>query len=344
VGRLTRHRKDYDQSRTAFLTAGVVAGVVAFGYTAWRLKAALDNPARLDSPTDPPTSADGPRRKVVIHAEDGREMVPTGNSTVPTFPRTIDVPEFAAAPAPPSSGPTLAVPSVTGPVTTQYTLVGLGLRTVSFLGIQVYVVGFYVATSDIASLQSRLVKNINPLATALVSGEKEELRRALNDPVQGETTWDELLREGIPPRSLFRVVPVRDTDFHHLRDGFVRAVQARSQQTSPVPGTGGSSDREGLDDSMRQFRQIFNRGKVPKKKELLLVREGDGSLSIVYDDGSSRDKQLLGTVGDERISRALWLNYLAGRKVASEPARQSIVEGIIEFVERPTGTVAAQVV
>jgi hypothetical protein len=49
-------------------------------------------------------------------------------------------------------------------------------------------------------------------------------------------------------------------------------------------------------------------------------------------------------VEDERVSRALWLNYLAGKKVASEPARKNIVEGIMEFVERPIGTVAAQVV
>jgi hypothetical protein len=38
------------------------------------------------------------------------------------------------------------------------------------------------------------------------------------------------------------------------------------------------------------------------------------------------------------------LNYLAGKTVASEGARKSIVEGIMEFVERPVGTVATQVV
>jgi hypothetical protein len=51
----------------------------------------------------------------------------------------------------------------------------------------------------------------------------------------------------------------------------------------------------------------------------------------------------LGEVQDERISRAVWLNYLAGKSVASEPARASIVDGIMEFVERPVGTVATQV-
>jgi len=95
---------------------------------------------------------------------------------------------------------------------------------------------------------------------------------------------------------------------------------------------------------MRQFRLIFNHGKAPKQKELILVRTEGGKLSIVYDDGKSKGRKYLGEVNDERLSRALWMNYLGGRKVASEPARQSIVDGVIEFVERPVGTVATQVV
>jgi len=91
---------------------------------------------------------------------------------------------------------------------------------------------------------------------------------------------------------------------------------------------------------------VFNRGSVPKRKELLLVRDEAGRLSIAYDAGGkkSEGRQLIGVVEDARVSKALWLNYLAGKTVASEPARKSIVEGIMEFVERPVGTVASQVV
>ena len=120
----------------------------------------------------------------------------------------------------------------------------------------------------------------------------------------------------------------------------MRAIQARA----------GKVGDEKFGEAMKHFRQIFNRGKVPAKKELLLIRDGEGKLSVVYDDGGNKKegrpagRHLVGTVDDERVSRALWLNYLAGKKVASEPARKSIVEGIMEFVERPVGTVAAQVV
>ena len=353
IQRLTQQSEEYHRNRRMFLWCGTIAGLVSFGYTAYKLTVELSKkPAKLDSglpSTDPLVAPNAADRKVVVHDADGREMVPTGNSTVPTFPRTLDLPSYAAPIATPSPDAaslpitqTIATPSGG---TTEYTLVGLGLRTVTFINIQVYVVGYYVATADIAALQNALVKKINPIATTLVPGEREELRAALLDPAASEKTWDELLAHGVPARSAFRVIPVRDTDFHHLRDGFVRAIQARAPALS-----GQGVDDDAFGEAMRQFRGVFNRGSVPKQKELLLVRDETGRLSIAYDAGASKKegrvagRQLIGVVEDERVSRALWLNYLGGKKVASEPARKSIVEGIMEFVERPVGTVATQVV
>lgn len=278
----------------------------------------------------------------MIHDEDGREVVQTGNSTVPLFPRTIELPDFASANSKGAgeetghasvTSPTLILPpSATGD--TEYTLVGLGTRSVSFLGINVYVLGYYVATADIAELQARLVKKINPIASTLVSTEKDDLRKKLSDVEESEKIWQELLQDGIPARSLVRVVPVRDTDFPHLRDGFMRAIQARTAE---------EKDEE-FGEAMREFKRIFTRGKVPKQKELLMLRDRAGRLTMVFDDGKSKGRQLLGTVDDERISRALWMNYLGGKKVASEEAKKNIVNGVMEFVERPVGTVATQVV
>ncbi|KAG7142009.1 hypothetical protein HYQ46_007717 [Verticillium longisporum] len=72
-----------------------------------------------------------------------------------------------------------------------------------------------------------------------------------------------------------------------------------------------------------------------------MLRDDRGALDVLYDDGKGR--QPVGRVEDERVSRLLWLNYLAGKKVASEVARKNIIEGVMEFVERPVGTVATQV-
>lgn len=347
VNRLASQYAEYHRTRQQALAAGAVAGAISIIYVCWKIYQKLREEAtagrggatQLDSSLPAGDPISDPRRKVVKHDENGREVVPTGNSYVPEFPRTVELPEFGRASPQPDEptgsgpmAPTLIVPPsvATG---TEYTLVGLGTRSVSFLGINVYVLGFYVATQDIAELQQRLVRKISPIASTLVASEKDDLRKKLTDPIEGEQIWDELLRSGIPARSMVRVVPVRDTDFHHLRDGFVRAIQAHE----------GKAKDEEFGEAMREFKRIFNRGKVPKQKELLMLRDRAGKLTLVYDEGKSSGRELIGTVRDERISRALWMNYLGGKKVASEEAKTSIVNGIMEFVERPVGTVATQV-
>ncbi|KAI1377142.1 chalcone isomerase [Hypoxylon crocopeplum] len=327
VDRMRTKSYEYYVRRQTFLVFGAISGLVGICYTTYLLYLKQRKPKKLDSglpnKLDPFSTEAGSKRKTVIHGGDGTELVPTGNSTVPTFPRLLDL----------ALGAEEGQEKVNG---VEYTLVGLGVRTVSFLSIQVYMVGYYIATQDIAAIQSRLVKEINPIATTLVSTEKDELRKALLDPASGEKLWNEILQE-VRPRSLFRVVPVRDTDFHHLRDGFVRAITARSQGNNRDYGD------EAFGNAMKEFRSLFNRGKVPKGKELLLLRDGAGRLTITFDDGKT-GMGTIGRVSEERVSRLLWLNYLAGSKVASEPARKNIVEGIMEFVERPVGTVATQVI
>ncbi|ORY70934.1 chalcone-flavanone isomerase-domain-containing protein [Pseudomassariella vexata] len=326
-----RHKAyDYHLKRHRFLQAGALAGVIAFTYTAYLLYLELQKPKKMDtglpSGVDPFSTEGGSKRKTVIHDADGKEMVPTGYKGVPSFPRTLDL----------DMGTGNGQETVDG---VEYTLVGLGMRSVSFLGIYVYLVGYYIATSDIAAIQSKLVKEVNPIATTLVPSERDDLRRRLLDPFEGEKLWREIL-DDVKPRSIFRIVPVKDTDFHHLRDGFVRAIMGRTQALPKEHAD------EGFARAMQEFRALWNRGKAPNKSELLMVRDERGVLTVVFDAGKGKG-QNRGTVGrvlDERVSKALWMNYLAGRQVASEPARKNIVEGIMEFVERPVGTVAAQVV
>ncbi|KAI0517474.1 chalcone-flavanone isomerase [Xylaria bambusicola] len=327
LNRLRDKAYNYHVRRRNFLLCGVIAGVFASCYTAYLLSVELRKPKKLDSglpdKADPFTTEAGVKRKTVLHDAEGREIVPTGNSTVPTFPRLIDL----------AVGAEEGQEKLNG---VEYTLVGLGVRTVTFLGFEVYMVGYYMATQDIAAVQARLVKEINPIATTLVPSEKETLRKALLDPEHGEKLWNSILKD-IRPRSLFRIIPVRDTDFHHLRDGFVRAITARTQGNNPEFG----DEAFGL--AMKDFKSLFNRGKVPKSRELLLCRDAVGRLTVTYDDGKT-GMGSIGRVVDERVSRLLWLNYLAGKAVASEPARKNIVDGIMEFVERPIGTVATRVI
>lgn len=262
------------------------------------------------------------------NAEDQAEQVPTGTSTVPTFPRTLQLTDDDGSKA------------VAG-VPTEYQLMGLGVRTVSFLSIQVYVVGLYVATDDIAALQQTLIRQIDPVATTLVPDEKEKLRAKLLDPETGEEVWTRVLKDaGV--RTAVRIVPTRNTDFMHLRDGWVRGITARTQRA----GQKGSVEfeDEGFALAMADLKGLFSGKKaLSKGKTLLLTRNGQGVLRAWLDEGE-KGVTKMGEVRDERVSRQVWLGYLAGKSVASEGARRSVVEGVMEFVERPVGTVATQVV
>jgi hypothetical protein len=300
-----------------------------------------NKPNNLDSGkrADDPMVVLGRERKVVVQKlgeepEERPDVVETGTSHVPTFPRVLDFYDDEGEIA--KANETKKTTSgVSDDRLVEYQLVGLGIRTVSFLGIQVYVVGMYVATDDIAALQETLIKKVQPGATALVAGEKDKLRSMLMQEGEGVKLWNEVLKDaGV--RTLIRIVPTRNTDFHHLRDAWVRHLTARAQSNKEEYGD------EAFGTAVGEFKTLFNRGSVPKGKELLLSRDRTGKLAVWYDDGKN-GAQRLGHVNDERISRGVWLNYLAGKTVASEGARKRIVDGIMEFVERPVGTVATQV-
>ncbi|MCJ1478337.1 Altered inheritance of mitochondria protein 18 mitochondrial [Lambiella insularis] len=286
-------------------------------------------------------AGEGGKMDIRLREQEEVEEVPTGTSTVPYFPKTISLPSTASSTSP-------ALPAGTGDADESYQLVGLGIRTVSFLSIQVYVVGLYLATSDIATLQARLVRKAasTESASTLVSGEKEELRKMLLDADASEQVWDEVLKDG-GLRSILRIVPTRNTDFTHLRDGWVRGITARSQGRSRGEGLVERFEDERFGASMAAFKAMFGgagRKGVGKGKVLMLERRADGRLAAWLEGEKDEGFLKMGEVDDERISRLVWLGYLAGKNVSSENARKSIVNGIMDFVERPVGTVETQVI
>ncbi|KKA26322.1 hypothetical protein TD95_003514 [Thielaviopsis punctulata] len=302
-------------SRTPYYTSILLGSLLGASLATAALSS---SPLRLDAPAG---TYPFPTGKTVITAPGTAPVVSTGHATVPSVPATL---------------------SLDG---TAYTLLGLGLRSVSFLGINVYVAAVYVATADLPAVAAALVHAVNPTASTLVGGEQETLAALLMDAERGEEWWDEVLRTaGV--RSVVRVSPVRDTDFGHLRDGFVRAIQARTRRGASADNKWVFEDGQ-FGEAVSQFRGIFGKGKVPKTKELILQRDERGVLRVWYDgeDGkgekekAAKGRKELGKVEDERVSRMLWLNYLGGKTVASEAARRSVVEGLIDLAGRPVGSV-----
>ncbi|KAL9594015.1 MAG: hypothetical protein Q9219_007260 [cf. Caloplaca sp. 3 TL-2023] len=347
----------------------------------------------LDAP--PPSSPSSPSKNpsapihIITRDENNNnyneDLVPTGTSTIPFFPRTIHLP--TPTPQQPAStatrtlpyGTDLPPPSSSSSSSSkkeegeEYHLLGLGIRKVSFLRIQVYVVGLYVAKADLPKLQEGMVRayftssasgdSTTSSATTLVEDEKAELKKVLVEGGmggRGERIWDEVLRAG-GVRSVLRVVPTRSTDFGHMREGWVRSINARSTPggKANVLGKEEEKQREGLEELVSEFKGIFGGGRkgLGKGKVLMLNRGVGGELGVWAEDdevpeqqqlvekkGERGEMKFLGGVADERISRLVWLGYLGGGNVASEDARKSVVDGVMDIVERPIGTVETQVV
>jgi hypothetical protein len=162
---------------------------------------------------------------------------------------------------------------------------------------------------------------------------------------------------------------VRGTDFKHLRDGWMRGVTMRTDEADrrqqqqqrverearagegriglpqPVDPSEFADETFGL--AMREFKNLFSgRGKAPKGSVLTLTRDSEGVFGVLYQlKGKEGEGQFvhIGEVRDERVSRLVWLLYLGGKNVSSEPARRNIVEGCLGIVERPVGTVEGRV-
>lgn len=333
----------------------------------------------------PPTKTDAPKKaadqfqsnKVVIAAgdkviaapadshnpqasdPDTIELVETGTSYVPYFPRTIRLPTDAAGPESVSSD-------------AEYTLLGLGIRKVSFLRVQVYVVGLYVKTADLSTLQNHLINTVNPTASALIPDEKKALRDSLVDADKSTKIWEAILSKDGPSGvdMAFRVVPCRSTDFKHLQDGWMRGIASRTDEVRrrqadllrqqaaenktialPKPVEESEFQDEAFGLAMKEFRNLFQgKGKAPKGSVIVLTRNKKGTLGALYQPIVKADKQenmgkatWLGQVQDERVGRLVWMLYLGGQNVSSEDARKSIVDGCIDIVERPVGTLETMV-
>lgn len=339
----------------------------------------------VDMIIGPPTKTDAPRKaaddfqgkKVVIAAGDkviaapatsdnpqasdldAIELVETGSSYVPYFPRTIRLPTQTTGPEEIASD-------------AEYQLLGLGIRKVSFLRVQVYVVGLYVKSADLATLQNHLINTVNPSASALIPGEKDDLRNSLLDADKSQKIWEAILSErgqGAVDMA-FRVVPCRGTDFKHLQDGWMRGIASRTDEVRrkqaellrqqaaesrsialPKPVEEGEFTDDSFGLAMKDFKNLFHgKGKAPKGSVIILARNKTGTLSALYQPlvkGENQEKMgkssWLGEVIDERVSRLVWLLYLGGQNVSSEDARKSIVDGCIGITERPVGTVEGRV-
>lgn len=207
--------------------------------------------------------------------------------------------------------------------------------------------GMYVRTQDISAIQSRFIHLVNPDASTLVPSEKEQLRQRLLDPTSSTEIWETLLREeGV--RSVWRIVPSKNTDFAHLRDGWMNGIKRATNEIKTHIKSGPALTEyndESFGGAVKNFREMFTGGgRAPKGSVILLLREAGGAMEVLFQDPKkAQTLESIGKVTDPRIGRLVWMGYLAGKGVSSEPARQAVVDGYVEFAARPLGTVETMV-
>ena len=82
----------------------------------------------------------------------------------------------------------------------------------------------------------------------------------------------------LPIVMAIRIEPVRNTNGHHLRDGFSRAIMHRMQD-----GYMNEEEAEDVLKAMKELKAYFPKSVVKTGMALILTKEKNGTLKIEYE-------------------------------------------------------------
>ncbi|KAG7099514.1 hypothetical protein E1B28_001359 [Marasmius oreades] len=178
------------------------------------------------------------------------------------------------------------------------TCVGVGVRTVSFLGIQVYSIGFY------ADLNNPNLK-LEPNMTA-------------------EQKIDHIVRT---TTCVLRIVPTRSTSYSHLRDAFMRAMQSKLS-SGGKSGTISDDDAAEIASPLRKLKTLFPNTALSKHTpfDIFLSEPAPGKhRALVFRD--------LGSIEHDWVATEFVLHYFEGDG-PSPPMKKAVVDRIQSLYER----------
>ncbi|KAI0662559.1 chalcone-flavanone isomerase-domain-containing protein [Cubamyces menziesii] len=171
-----------------------------------------------------------------------------------------------------------------------FTLMGVGVRTVSFLGIKVYSVGFY---ADLSNPNLVIPKDATP---------EEKIEHIVKNSA-----------------CVLRIIPTRSTSYGHLRDGFMRALQAR-QVLCKQRGQLTPDEELAIQSPLRKLKSMFPSTPLAKHTPLDILITAPSPKQprtlIVRD---------LGSVQSDWLAREFVLAYFEGKGL-SPPLKESVVE------------------
>ncbi|RDB28414.1 Altered inheritance of mitochondria protein 18, mitochondrial [Hypsizygus marmoreus] len=174
-------------------------------------------------------------------------------------------------------------------------LVGLGVRTVSFLGLKVYSIGFY---ADLDNPDLKIPLDMNP-------DEKAEY----------------IVRNCA---CVIRIVPTRTTSYAHLRDAFMRAMQQRIA-LAKKKGTLSEDDAQAIGSPMRKLKSLFPNSPLTKHTplDIYLSAPTPGHPRVLV----FRD---LGAIESDWVATEFVLHYFEGAG-PSPPLKQTVLKRLESF-------------
>ncbi|VDB99352.1 unnamed protein product [Peniophora sp. CBMAI 1063] len=212
------------------------------------------------------------KHSISLDAEVATDEVVDPDTAI-TFPRTLSVQSKVKLPT--------------------YTLLGCGVRTVSFLGIKVYSVGFY------ADLSNPKLEELPRSASA------EEKIKFLVDNTS----------------CLLRIIPTRNTSYTHLRDAFIRTLTARIQ-AAYTGKTMTQEDAVAVASPMNTLKSMFPNATFAKHQPLDIILTPPNIIQertlIVRD---------LGAVTNDWVSKTIVLSYFDGQG-NSPPMKKAVWESL----------------
>ena len=202
-------------------------------------------------------------------------------------------------------------------------LVGLGVRTVTFLSVRVYVAGLYVDEKGIEALKNS--PDWKGFEASWMSNKAKEH--------SGEALISALLDQNIT--CAIRIVPVRPTDYNHLKGGLSRAIQNRAKLARKAKLLSPEAD-EALSNSIQELIDAFPRTTLAKGRTLDMVispassgKQGFLDLTLI-EEGKIFGRVKAPSYAEKHftVPRQMLLAYFADKDEISKPFKQSVAEGI----------------
>ncbi|SCZ96317.1 BZ3500_MvSof-1268-A1-R1_Chr8-2g10113 [Microbotryum saponariae] len=202
-------------------------------------------------------------------------------------------------------------------------LVGTGVRTVSFLNVQVYTAAFYV--------EEKLLQRLAQVSGGWKDYSPSDLLPPFGDGQEGKganPSGEKLIAALLDEADCAVIIsPLRTTTLAHLRDGFSRALIAR-MKLRRVTSTWSEKDGEEALESLSRLKGLFPSRKLNKGSQLsLFYRRQRREVEFWIKEPKSNKEERLGAFDDRFLSRELFLSYFSDDAEISKELRKSTAMG-----------------